>query len=114
MRWVLAVLLLAGCESASGSGATTGAPALQPLAHQLDTRGVQLLDRPQRIDFGRTDHSTEQAMAKILARDPVQRGACAGGAQFVAWEDGTVLVFRGGDFRGWARGAAQSGLTCAS
>ncbi len=107
MRW-LVVLLLAGCASSSGSGN----PASQPIAHQLDPRGVQLLDRPQRIDFGRTDHSAERAMTKILASDPVQRGACGGGAQFVAWGDGTVFVFQRGDFRGWARGEAVAGQRC--
>lgn len=107
MRWIL-LLVLAGCASASGGDK----PIPQPLAHQLDTRGVRLLDRPQRIDFGRTDHSAERAMTKILAAEPVQRGTC-GAAQFVAWKDGTVLVFRGGDFRGWSRGDAQAGLRCA-
>lgn len=108
MRWLFLVLVLAGCAATPPS---TKPPTI-PIAHQLDARGVQLLDRPQRIDFGRTDHSAERAMVKILASEPVQRGICGSSGQFVAWRDGTVLVFEAGDFRGWARGEAKAGLAC--
>ena len=83
----------------------------------LDAGGVQLTGRPQRIDFGRTDHSTELAMTKLVGQPPVERGICARGQPKVTWADGTVLYFVGGAFRGWSKiepdGAFQSaGNTC--
>lgn len=78
----------------------------------LDAGGVQLLDRAQRIDFGRTDHSTLGAMTKLAGRPPETTGLCPNGARFAQWRDGTALIFQGGDFRGWKTEETSAGLAC--
>lgn len=89
-----------------------------PIPFQLDAQGVQLVGRSGRIDFGRTDHSAELAMNKLVGEGPASRAICGDGTASVTWPDGTVMYFRGGDFRGWSRTAAdsssrQGGRTCA-
>ncbi|WP_090211919.1 hypothetical protein [Litoreibacter janthinus] len=103
-RALAAVLLLAACAPA--------APTPDPIPYSLDAGGVQLSDRPQRIDFGRTDHSTIPAMTKLVGRAPTATQNCTSGGQRVEWPDGTRLFFAAGEFRGWATPTAAAGLSC--
>lgn len=109
-RALCLALVVAGCTTSSPDG-----PASDPIPFKLDARGVQLLDRDQRIDFGRTDHSAEPAMSKLVGLPPASRRPCAGGGELVVWPDGTGLVFAGGAFRGWVSAAqgAGAGRSCA-
>ncbi|MEM7470285.1 MAG: hypothetical protein AAF340_02970 [Pseudomonadota bacterium] len=91
----IVVLLMAGCAAPE--------PRPNPIAFSLDAGGIQLLDRPQRVDFGRTDHSTLSAMTKLTASDPMREGACVGGGRYAAFGDGVALHFARGDFVGWSR-----------
>ena len=89
----------------------------QPIAYSLDSRGIQLVGRTQRIDFGRTDHSTELAMAKLVGQGATSRSICTDGRLFVDWADGTRLYFSDGAFRGWSKAGVdgvvqQAGATC--
>lgn len=122
MRLIFAVICVAslgGC--ATGGAQKTDAPSTvrtTPIPYTLDARGVQLSTRAQRIDFGRTSHSTERAMTKLVGQAPVSRGVCPDGRPRVTWADGTVLYFSGGAFRGWAKPDAdgtvrRSGIGCA-
>ncbi len=112
MVWVAAL-------SACAPGASVDTPAkTDPIPFQLDARGVQLVDRAGRIDFGRTDHSTERAMTKLVGQGVSSRAICDDGSPFVTWPDGSTLYFRNGAFRGWSATAAdgtlrQGGRTCA-
>ncbi|RLJ41280.1 hypothetical protein BCF46_3072 [Litoreibacter meonggei] len=106
-RALAAVLLLAACAPTVPT-----APRSDPIPYTLDANGVQLSDRAQRIDFGRTDHSTVPAMTKLVGRGPTATRDCAGGRQQVEWPDGTTLVFAAGEFRGWTNAAGSAGLSC--
>jgi len=113
MKQLFSILLLgaflAGCEAP-----TPAAPATKPIPYRLDSKGIQLIDRPQRVDFGRTDHSTIGAMTKLVGRGPVEQGFC-GEVQRVRWPDGTTLYFQRGDFRGWSLDGEtprRTGVTC--
>lgn len=101
---VCLILVLSACSAAT--------PPPPSIPYALDAGGVQLLDRDQRIDFGRTDHSTESAMAKLVGSGPTESGSCAGGARYLTWKDGTTLIFTRGDFRGWQKGDTRAGLGC--
>ncbi|MEP3347135.1 MAG: hypothetical protein ABJN34_06330 [Litoreibacter sp.] len=107
MRAVLAVLVLAACAPTVPS-----APRPDPIPFTLDAAGVQLSDRTQRIDFGRTDHSTIPAMSKLVGAKPAASQDCANGGQQVEWPDGTVLVFANGEFRGWVSATSRAGVSC--
>ncbi|TDT73780.1 hypothetical protein BDE40_2556 [Litoreibacter halocynthiae] len=107
MRALVAVLLLAACAPAAPNS-----PRSEPISYTLDAGGVQLSDRAQRIDFGRTDHSTIPAMTKLVGRGPTATRDCAGGVQQVEWSDGTALVFAAGEFRGWTNATGSAGLSC--
>ncbi|SHF35130.1 hypothetical protein SAMN05444273_105230 [Litoreibacter ascidiaceicola] len=108
MKRALAVtLLVAACAPAGPN-----VPRSDPIPYTLDANGVQLSDRAQRIDFGRTDHSTIPAMTKLVGRGPTATRDCAGSGQQVEWPDGTALVFAAGEFRGWTNAAASAGLSC--
>lgn len=110
--------ILAGC--ASGTGPRTAPEPVTrttPIPYSLDAGGIQLAGRAQRVDFGRTAHSTERAMTKLVGQAPVDRGICADGRPKVTWADGTVLYFSGGAFRGWSKLGAEgrlqtAGATC--
>lgn len=111
---ILAAAMLTGCAPTDGPKPS---PRTEPIPYQLDARGVQVLGRPQRIDFGRTDHSAERAMTKLVGQAAVSRAICGDGSPFVAWADGTRLHFRGGAFRGWSKTGAdgvlqKGGTTC--
>lgn len=106
-RALVVLLMLAACAPAAPI-----APRTTSIPYTLDAGGVQLSDRPQRIDFGRTDHSTIPAMTKLVGRGPTATGDCAGGGQKVDWPDGTTLVFAAGEFRGWTSAAGSAGLSC--
>lgn len=106
-RGGLALLVLAV------TACTAPSPKTPPIPFALDANGVQLLDREQRIDFGRTDHSAEAAMTKLVGSGPTEAGACANSASFVAWDNGPTLIFQNGDFRGWKNGSDSAGLSCA-
>ncbi|WP_299193919.1 hypothetical protein [uncultured Litoreibacter sp.] len=106
--------LVAGCASTDGAATAT---KTDPIPYTLDSRGIQLVASPLRIDFGRTDHSTVAAMDKLVGQGPVSRAVCPDGSPFVVWADGTRLNFRGGAFRGWSKTAADgivqaAGQTC--
>ena len=88
-------------------------PQLVFLEYQLDEGGVAIPSVEQRIDFGRTDHSTILAMTKLVGTSPTDQGIC-GEVQWVAWKDGAKLFFTGGDFRGWQMAQRAAGRTCAS
>ena len=107
MRALVAVLLLAACAPVVPTS-----PRSDPIPYTLDANGVQLSDRAQRIDFGRTDHSTIPAMTKLVGRSPTTTRNCARGGQQVDWPDGTTLVFAAGEFRGWTNVAGSAGLSC--
>lgn len=104
------------CACAAG-GPAPEAARTQPIPYMLDANGVQLVGRQHRIDFGRTDHSTERAMTKLVGQAAVSRGICVDGNPYVSWADGTRLYFRAGAFRGWSKiapdGSVQTaGVTC--
>ena len=107
MRALVAILLLAACAPA-----VPEAPRPAPIPYTLDASGVQLSDRAQRIDFGRTDHSTVPAMTKLVGQPPTAKRNCAGGKLQVEWPDGTALIFAAGEFRGWAASTGSAGLSC--
>jgi hypothetical protein len=107
MRALVAVLLLAACAPTAAN-----TPRADPIPYTLDASGVQLSDRAQRIDFGRTDHSTVPAMTKVVGQMPTTTRNCAGGGQRVEWPDGTALIFTAGEFRGWTNAAGSAGLSC--
>lgn len=111
-------MILCGALMACGQGVTPAAvKTTTPIAYSLDTGGIALVGRSQRVDFGRTDHSTERAMTKLVGQGPVSREICADGRPKLVWADGTILFFERGAFRGWSKrgadGALQSaGRTC--
>lgn len=104
--WV--VLALAACAPVPDT------PRSEPIPFQLDAKGVQLLDRSQRIDFGRTDHSTIPAMTKLIGKQPKGVFECTDGGQIVIWPDGTSLIMKRGAFRGWVSTTLSNGAgaTC--
>ncbi|MEM6594601.1 MAG: hypothetical protein AAF672_07395, partial [Pseudomonadota bacterium] len=63
----VSILLLAGCAAPD--------PRPDPIPFALDAGGIQLLDRAQRVDFGRTDHSALSAMEKLTAGEVLARGS---------------------------------------
>ncbi|MDA8746614.1 hypothetical protein N9M66_00195 [Litoreibacter sp.] len=92
-------------------------PRTTPIAYTLDASGVQLVGRSHRIDFGRTDHSAERAMTKLVGQAAISRSICADGRPYVDWADGTRLYFNNGAFRGWSKIGAdgvvqRAGATC--
>ncbi|WP_298259052.1 hypothetical protein [uncultured Litoreibacter sp.] len=107
MRALWLVVVLAACMPTAPS-----TPRPDPIPYRLDESGIQLTDRVQRIDFGRTDHSTLPAMTKLVGAPPFASQDCAGGGQRVDWPDGTSLVFKGGTFRGWINAASAVGEGC--
>ena len=107
MRALLAVLLLTACVSTAPSE-----PRFDPIPYVLDANGVQLSGRPERIDFGRTDHSTIPAMTKLVGLKSTASRECVGGGEWVEWPDGTALIFASGEFRGWANASGRAGVSC--
>lgn len=101
--------VLAGCAAPRGDAPVRATP----IPYTLDTQGVQLSDRAQRIDFGRTEHSAISAMTKLVGSGPTAERLC-GQAREVRWADGTALVFVGGDLRGWVTQKGRAGQTCAT
>lgn len=120
MRYNLKFLLGAAAIflTACASGERAVDPVrTEPIPYVLDAKGLQLVGRSQRIDFGRTDHSTERAMTKLVGQAAVSRGICVDGQPYVVWADGTRLYFNAGSFRGWSKTAADgnvqtAGATC--
>ncbi|MEP5757960.1 MAG: hypothetical protein ABJ327_01370 [Litoreibacter sp.] len=108
---ILKILFIAVAVAGCATEISDTSERASPLPHRLDANGVQLLDRPLRIDFGRTDHSTISAMTKVLAVGPNGTRDC-GGLQEVYWPDGTVLAFEAGNFRGWQKDGAGAGQNC--
>lgn len=102
MKRFAVLVILSSCTT------TPPAPTIEPIPYALDAGGVQLLDRPQRIDFGRTDHSAIKAMTKLVGVEPINQQACIDG-QKITWADGTALIFVRGDFRGWQSPEGSSG-----
>ncbi len=86
-------------------------PTVDPVPFALDGGGVQLLESPLRIDFGRTDQSAKSAMTKLIGTEPNGRRFC-GTVTSDVWPDGTELFYDAGAFRGWRKGDAEAGLTC--
>ncbi|GFE64780.1 hypothetical protein [Litoreibacter roseus] len=92
----------------------------QTIPYTLDANGIQLADRPLRIDFGRTDHSTMTAMTKLTGQPAQRQVGCTNGLRALTWRDGTVLVFDTTEFVGWVSAANGSdprrtaGLSCPS
>lgn len=74
------------------------------IAYVPDPNGIQLLDSPLRIDFGRTETSTITAMKKLEGVAPSLIGNCGGEVTFSAWSRGLILYFEDGDFVRWATG----------
>lgn len=107
MRTMIAVLVLGACAQAHPIR-----PMPDPIPYVLDANGIQLTATPQRIDFGRTDHSTIPAMSKLVGQAPTATQECAGGGQKVDWPDGTTLIFTKGEFRGWSIEGRSAGFTC--
>lgn len=109
MRLVVAAVMLAACAPVE-----TPAPRSAPIAFALDQGGVQVLGKPLRIDFGRTDHSTIPAMTKLVGQPPATTRNCTSGGALVIWPDGTGFVMAQGEFRGWVSAASGTGagLTC--
>jgi hypothetical protein len=107
MRAIVAVLLLTACAPTEST-----TPRLNPISYTLDANGVQLSGSPQRIDFGRTDHSAIPAMTKLVGTKPTATQGCASGGQKVEWSDGTSLVFVNGEFRGWTNTTSSTGASC--
>ena len=110
MRYAFGVgvtMLLTACAPSAPT-----APRTTPIPYTLDSNGVQLVNRAQRIDFGRTDHSTIPAMTKLVGQPPAAPRDCAQGRQAVDWPDGTTLVFAAGALRGWANAQGQAGVSC--
>ena len=105
----MAAAVLAGCAAE---------PRTDPIPFAFDDRGVQLLDRPQRIDFGRAEEGAVTAMTKLVGSPPSDRGTCAGSTDrsYALWADGERdigLVFSDGafvDHRTLARGARASDI----
>ncbi|MCY4333526.1 MAG: hypothetical protein OXC60_02500 [Litoreibacter sp.] len=102
-------LLLVGCAAPE--------PRLDPIPFALDASGIQLLDRPQRVDFGRTDHSALSATEKLTGGSVRRQGVCANGGSYALFEGGVALHFVDGNFVGWARGETngpiqQAGRAC--
>ena len=106
----LGLAIVAGCSAPS----IEKPPAAQPIPFAFDQKGVQVLDRSQRIDFGRTDHSAIPAMTKLVGQAPVRQVACAGGGEIVVWPNGDALIMKRGAFRGWvsAKLGTGAGATC--
>lgn len=107
------LVVLAGC----GAPQPVADFGLDPIPFTLDPRGIQLLDRAQRVDFGRTDHSSVVAMNKLTASAPEREGGCAEGGRYAAYPGGIVLHFAAGDFLGWSRQESsgtiqQAGRVC--
>lgn len=100
-------LLVAGC---GGSG--TAPTNERSIPYVPDLQGLRLLDRPLRVDFGRTDHSTLTAMRKIEPLGPKEHGTCSDGLNYVLWSDGLRLVFNGADFVGWENSQGEAGAKC--
>ena len=101
-RALVVALLLAGCVSAEPPVEPT---SLAPIPFTLDAGGIQPAGTDLRIDFGRAqagvietvDRLQEAALIEVVAQ-----GDCGAGPVTAArWEDGLVLNFQDGDFRGW-------------
>jgi hypothetical protein len=112
---VIAVIALAGLSACAVTRPEP--PKATPIPYALDAGGVQLADRPLRIDFGRTDHSTIPAMTKLVGQAETDRGICPDGRPFVVWPDGVALYFEAGAFVGWSLRRAdgqveRAGRTC--
>jgi hypothetical protein len=108
----LALAALSACAAPSPDGQSGRS---EPIPYLPDAEGLQLTDRPLRIDFGRTQSSTLPAMTKLVGQEPRASGACADpGVSFADWPDGTRLVFARSRFLGWERDGASAGLRCTS
>ncbi len=114
----VAVILVAVVACTSGPTPDEVIKA-DPIPYVLDQNGVQLVGRSQRIDFGRTDHSAERAMNKLVGQPAISREICPDGSPVVVWVDGTKLYFIRGAFRGWSKHSVdgtrlvQAGKICA-
>lgn len=97
----LAVLLfgvaLAGCTTSMPPSQSTG---LMPDAGGLHPAGTDL-----RIDFGRAQPGVIDTVSRLLGARPddiTENRECGAGAVTSAhWQNGLVLNFIQGDFRGW-------------
>ncbi|MEM9433273.1 MAG: hypothetical protein AAGA12_05075 [Pseudomonadota bacterium] len=97
------ILLCAACGSET---------ATKRIPFSLDEGGIQLSDRPLRIDFGRTDHSAISAMGKLMSQ-PGKIGPGCNGFNERFWPDGTRLFFDDANFIGWERLGQSAGIVCA-
>lgn len=85
-------------------------PKPLPIGYQLDTGGIDVSARGQRVDFGRTDHSAISAMTKLVGSAPDATGGCAA-VSWAQW-DRVTLYFNAGDFRGWRTDDRSAGVIC--
>lgn len=93
---ILAALALAGC---------IGAPEPDIPPFTLDGNGLEPSLSGLRIDFGRAQAGVIDTVTRLMGTGPaevVTQAECGAGPVTAArWEDGLVLNFLGGDFRGW-------------
>ncbi|KAJ57218.1 hypothetical protein ACMU_01620 [Actibacterium mucosum KCTC 23349] len=100
MRWVLALLLIAGCatpQTARFSG------ELVPVSSGFTVSRTNGLE----IGFGRAAEGAIAAMEKLRGPGIVQGTTC----RVIVWPDGLQAHFTS-DFSGWKLGDASAGRLC--
>jgi hypothetical protein len=103
-------LLLAACAPAGTSGPRPGLT--------LDAEGIQPAGTDLRIDFGRAQQGTIEAVTRLVGARPAEITAnaeCGAGPVTAArWDRGPTLTFQDGTFLGWVSDgsgpAATSGI----
>ncbi len=116
--WLIAgAFALAGCLGPAPVPSAVAPPSVAGISP--DAEGLQPSGTPLRIDFGRAQAGVIETVSRILRDEPdgvFTNSECGAGPTTIArWDDGLMLLFTEGDFRGWvldgAAYTAGNGLT---
>lgn len=108
-----ALIALAACAAPTSTTRDSGTTPLRP-----DPNGLAIPGSAQRIDFGRAEAGTVEAVTKLLGAPPLGRSVnseCGAGPTTIVKYGPIDLLFLDGAFRGWVtddiRTAAANGLS---